>query len=70
MQLVTQRVLFKRLKKKGVKPRKNSNNHWKCQLDDKTVNLSDRKEYPQHLGSVLIILCHKVPALGTSDLIL
>ncbi len=49
MQLVTQRVLFKRLKKKGVKPHKNSNNHWKCQLDDKTVNLSDRKEYPQHL---------------------
>jgi len=49
MQLVTQRVLFKRLKKKGVVPFLNSNNHWKCQIDNKTVNLSNRKEYPQHL---------------------
>jgi len=45
MQLVTKRVLFKRLKKKGVVPVLNSNNHWKCQHGDKTVNISNRGEY-------------------------
>ena len=43
--LITKRVLFKDLKKKGVVPKMNGSNHWKCKYGDKTVNISNRREY-------------------------